>query len=189
MATAALSLIDRLIQLSTVRERNREKYFTTFIEPLFRDGELIAKDYMLLLAELGRRISDADEARDIVAWLEARRVENKALREKVRELLRDGLPERSRIHKNESVALFKKGLWGLMKGAASVVEDGHALTWEYGFEDHTVLDILHHARTAVLDDKARERLIRVTEHQKAAIEGAWRDVAKAYAQLKIAYLA
>lgn len=178
MATAALSLIDRLIQLSTVRERNRERYFSTFIEPLYRDRELIAKDYMLLLAELSRRISKADEAREIVAWLEARRVENKPLRNKVRELLQDGLLERSRKTKNESVALFKKGLWGLMKGAASVVEDGHALTWDYGFGDHTVLDILHHARSAVLGDESRDVLRRQTEHQKAAIERAWQDVAR-----------
>jgi hypothetical protein len=40
-----------LIQLLTVRERNREKYFQQFVEPLYKDAEAVMNDYGLRSSE------------------------------------------------------------------------------------------------------------------------------------------
>src|ERR1022692_3580856 len=42
----------------------------------------------------------------------------------------------------EAYRLFVQGLWGVMKGGLSLVEDGHTQMWEYGWGDHTVFDLL-----------------------------------------------
>src|SRR5438045_661419 len=83
---AALSIIDRIIQLFTVRERNREKFFNSFIEPLYKDAEPVAKDYMMLLAELAHKIED-EPVEEVIAWLEERRAAYQPLRMKLRAVL------------------------------------------------------------------------------------------------------
>jgi hypothetical protein len=188
MGNAAISIVDRLIQLATVRERNREKYFNNFIEPLYRDGEQIASDYMGLLAELTYRITQADDWREIIKWLEEKRATLQPLRMKVRALIADGIMAREDKRSNRSVALFKKGLWGLMKGGVSAVEDGHALTKEYGFGDHTVLDLLYQTRVAAFHPRFREVLTMRAQRQKEAIEKAWQDVVTAYAEIRRDFL-
>jgi hypothetical protein len=110
------------------------------------------------------------------------------LRIKVRALIEDGFMEREPKGRRTALKLFKKGLWGLMKGGASAAEGGHALTWEYGFGDHTVLDLLVHARMSVLDQQYRDRLARQAHGQREAIERAWQDVTKAYAEIRSIYL-
>jgi len=86
--------------------------------------------------------------------------------------------------RNKSLVLFTKGLWGLMKGGVSAVEDRRALTQEYGFGDHTVLDPLRQARITMLDPRSRGALMRQAKRQQEAIEAAWQDVAKAYAEIR-----
>lgn len=188
MATAALAIVDRLIQLASVREKNKERFFNNFVEPLYIAGEQIAKDYMGLLAELIQRVQHADDCLGIVEWLEARRTTFKPVRDRVRALAQDESWEREDKRRGKSLALFSKGLWGLMKGGVSAVEDGHALTWEYGFGDHTVLDIIRLGRLSVLDEGSRRLLLRQAQGQQKAIEAAWKDVALAYADLRRAYL-
>jgi hypothetical protein len=188
MAAAALSIIDRLIQLINVREKNREKYFKNFIEPLYLDGEQIAKDYMGLLTELAHKIGDAKTGREIAEWLETRRTTLQPVRDKVRALMENGFMEREDKAPGDALVLFKKGLWGLMKGGVSAVGRGHALTGEYGCGDHTILDLLYPARMLELDDRLRERLARRAQWQREAIERAWRDVTEAYAELRSKYL-
>src|ERR1039458_2505212 len=124
MATAAISIVDRLIQLATVTERNRQRFFKVLIEPLYLDGEQIAKDYMTLLAELIHRIDQAKELREIVEWLESRRTSFQPLRTKVRALIQDGFLEHEDKCRSKSLALFRKGLWGLMKGGVPALDDG-----------------------------------------------------------------
>lgn len=112
MVYDSISLIDRLIQLATVRERNRERFFNNFIEPVYRDGEQIAKDYLALLAELQSRIAEARDLRDLVNWLELKRTTLQPLRAKVRALV-DGpaiVGKSKRV--NDNVVLFERGLWG-----------------------------------------------------------------------------
>lgn len=188
MASAALSIVDRLIQLATVREKNREKYFKAFIEPLYIDGEQIARDFMSLMAELIHRIRQAKDSNEIVQWLEERRTVYQPLRIKVRALIEDRFMAKENGKESDAMALFKMGLWGLMKGGASWAENGHALTGEYGYGDHTVLDLLHRIDKPDLPKEWRRVLTRHAVKQQKAMELAWRDVARAYADLRHIYL-
>lgn len=189
MATAAISIVDRLIQLLNVRQQNRAKFFHDFIDPLFQDGERIASDYLAMLNELKSRVASAsDDPAEILDWIEERRADLQPLRIKVRALI-DGHDSMGRgKHKSTNLVLFRKGLWGVMKGAVSTIEDGHALTPEYGFGGHTVLDILHHGRRERLGQQFREQLTARADLHRLAIERAWAEVATAYAGLKTEYL-
>ena len=180
MLENALSLIDRLIKLTTVRERNKEKYFNTFIEPLYEDAEGIARDYMVLFADLIHRLAHEEDVTALIEWLEERRTAFQPVRMKVRALIEEGL----RYEEKGSLDKFKRGIWGLMKGGLSLVEDGHGTTWEYGFGDHTVLDIIHRMRRELLDSQARIRLIDQARRQQMAVERAWRDVAIGYSEIR-----
>jgi hypothetical protein len=75
-----------------------------------------------------------------------------------------------------------------MKGGVSAVDDGHALTCEYGFGDHTVLDLINRTKKSVFDQHFRDTLIRQARRQQEAIEAAWKDVTYAYAEIKRTYL-
>jgi hypothetical protein len=61
MLDAGVRVIDRLIQLIEKRHSRREHYFTAFVDPVFRDAEEVAKDYIGLFGadreteEAGRR--------------------------------------------------------------------------------------------------------------------------------------
>jgi hypothetical protein len=109
MASAAISIADRLIQLASMREKNRGKYFKNFIEPLYLEGEQIAKDYMGLLTELSHRLDRANDNREVVEWLETKRTVLQPLRAKVRALIDDGAMEREKERDDENVKLLRKG--------------------------------------------------------------------------------
>jgi hypothetical protein len=179
MLEVAVSLVDRLIQLATVRERNREKYFNGFIEPLYRDAEQIARDYMTLFAELIHRLAKAQDTAAVIDWLEERRSTFQPVRMKVRALMEEGLEYDTK----EPVDRFRKGIWGLMKGGTSLLEEGHGRTREYGFGGHTVLDIMMRLRGEAISSN-RHRFIDHARGQQMAVEGAWRDVVAGYAEIK-----
>lgn len=80
--------------------------------------------------------------------------------------------------------MFVQGLWGVMKGGVSLVEDGHTQMWEYGWGDHTVFDLLKIFSQMSPASRYRERYIRNARRQLLAIETAWKDAAKGYAALK-----
>ena len=80
MVDIGLSVLDRLIQLLTVRERNREKYFQQFIEPLYKDAEGIVNDYTALFGELIERLGNTDSPNEVIAWIEQRRLKMLPLR-------------------------------------------------------------------------------------------------------------
>src|SRR5580692_1682614 len=86
---AAISIIDRLIQLLTVRERSRAEYFRNFIDPLYRDAELVALDYMALFTELTHRLERAASFKELIVWLEQRRSAYRPVRMKIKALLAD----------------------------------------------------------------------------------------------------
>jgi hypothetical protein len=182
MVDVGLSIVDRLIQLLTVRERNREKYFNQFIEPLYKDAEGIVNDYVALFGELIELLKKADSTEEVVAWIEQRRLKMLPLRIKVRALLENHTLDPEKVP--EAHGLFVQGLWGVMKGGISLVEDGPTPMWEYGWGDHTVLDLLKAFSQMSPASRYRERYIRNARHQLLAIETAWKDAAKGYAVLK-----
>jgi hypothetical protein len=80
---------------------------------------------------------------------------------------------------------FNMGMWGLMRGGVGVLEHGHAQTREYGYGDHTVLDIMMFMRGAPLQvDERKTQLMTQAQNQQIAMERAWQDVVAGYAELK-----
>jgi hypothetical protein len=179
MLEVAVSVVDRLIQLATVRERNKEKYFNNFIEPLYKDAEQVVKDYLGLFTELAHRLETADDIEPVINWLEERRVAYQPLRMKMRALLR----KEPRYATDDPREKFNKGIWGLMRGGVSLLEQGHGQTREYGFGGHTVLDIMIRLRDEALR-KNRNRFIETTRAQQSALERAWQDVVAGYVDIK-----
>jgi hypothetical protein len=177
-------LLDRLIQLSSIRERNGEKYFHSFIDPLYRDAEQVARDYMLLFAELVHRLSEAEHPDEVIEWLEERRTAFQPVRMKIRAFL--DVPSTYDI--SDPTQRLVKGLWGLMKGTISFLEEGHGLTREYGFGGHTVLDMMKRLKNQPMSAGNRERFIDHARGQQMAIERAWEDVVRGYAKIKIEVL-
>jgi hypothetical protein len=100
----------------------------------------------------------------------------------VRELLKDRSFDAEKTP--EEYRVFVRGLWGVMKGGVSLVEDGHTQLWEYGMGDHTVLDLMRiFSRDRSINDH-REQYIRNAQQQLTAIESAWKDTTKGYIKLK-----
>jgi hypothetical protein len=106
----------------------------------------------------------------------------RSLRIKVRELLNNGSFDAEKAP--EEYKVFARGLWGVMKGGASLVEDGHAQLWEYGMGGHTVLDLMRIFSRNPSIDEHRERYIRNAQQQLSALESAWKDRTKGYSELK-----
>lgn len=58
-----LRIIDYLIKLVDTRRQDHKQDFEAFIEPVFKDAEAVAKDYFTVLAEVIRRIEEAERVR------------------------------------------------------------------------------------------------------------------------------
>src|SRR5262249_13628659 len=154
------------------------RFFNNFIDPLYRDSEAVAKDYMALFAELVWRLEKAATVDDVITWLEERRPLYQPVRMKIRALLNDKkLAKISGDNGAEAVVRFSKGLWGMMKGGAFLTQkDGDAMEHnglhEYGYNDHAILDLLRFFRKqpTVLTKPQRERLVGRAQEQQRAIE-------------------
>lgn len=85
---SALRVIEYLIKLLDSRKQNRRQEFEALVEPLFKDAEVVAKDYFQVLSELIRRIEKAKDLPPIITWLEKRRAAYLPVRMKIREYLR-----------------------------------------------------------------------------------------------------
>ena len=189
---AAIAVISRLIQLLHIRERNREKYFNTQIEPLYRAAEIVARDYMSLFAEFVQRLETATTSKELLLWLERRRADYQPVRMKIRTLLDDEAFQKLSQKKSTAARIrFAKGIWGLLKGTFLLGQDAAEGTYahlsEYGYGGHAILPLLQQMRrsdsTRDLDHK-RESLLQFAKRQQVAIEAAWSDVLRAYAELK-----
>jgi hypothetical protein len=188
MIDAGVRVIDRLIQLIEKRHARREHYFISFVDPVFQDAEVIARDYIALFATLIAKLKCHDEdISHLIRWIEERRMELLPVRIKLRALLhqkdffhwsQQGEPSRDK---------FQRGVLGLMKGGLSLTEEGHAPMHEYGYSDHTVLDLLY---LWSLDptSRHRRRYLESAQAQLQALELAWRDAVEGYAELKASYL-
>lgn len=188
LVTVSLSIIDRLIQLATVQERNRERYFRNFIEPLYLDGEEVAKDYVALLTELIQRIQKAQNAQEIVDWLEQRRATLKPLRDKLRATARRTSNRQELRTPVRAHARFHKGLWRLMEVGVGAVEDGRAPMDIDGTGRHTLLPLLRCAQLLKLDHADRASLKYLAEQHLNGIHRAWAEVVRGYAELRSYYL-
>jgi hypothetical protein len=197
----AVNLLDHLVRLSRSREESKRKLFLEFIEPMYRDVEKIAQDYIELFNELINHLQEEENVTELIKWIEERRVKLHPLRIKTRSLLvefpelRHQSAERSKV---PALLLFRRSIWGLMKGGLSLVEEGHADLHEYGWGNHTVLDFLYNlprrypsprVTYAQAFTDSKPRLIVLARGQLECVKQAWKDTTIAYARLKKDYLA
>jgi hypothetical protein len=191
MIDAAVRVADKLILLLTIRERNREKEFEKFVDPLFKDAELVVNDYFSLFRELLTRLGAATSTEDTIRWLEERRLEMLPVRMKLRAFLQtNGRVQARELDQHRSQ--FERGLWGVMQGGLSLVEEGYVGLEEYGFRGHhTILDIVyelsglqHDQASDELQKDVNDRVATVAQIQLRSIEAAWKDATLGYAQLK-----
>jgi hypothetical protein len=175
--TTFLMLIDKLKEFLSLRSSEKAIKFEQYVEPLYRDAEIVYSDYASLFRELVRKLSNREPSDKLEAWLEERRAERWPLREKIRAVVE------LRVLGTSDMTLFERGIWGLLRGSASVFQDGHTDMRDYGWGDHTVKDLLRRWR----NDAHRfdyQRLEHFAERQARALENAWSDVAAGYAELK-----
>lgn len=182
MIDVGLKVLDLLKDLLATREKNRAKVFQTFVEPMYRDAEEVFKNYLLLLQEVALRLERREPIPSVIRWLEEKRLERFPVRIKMRALLREY--DREPLLPETGLSKFQKGVWGLMKGGLALFEEGHAPVREYGWQDHTVLDLMYYWVTLPASDPRYERCLLATTQQAEAIRSAWQDVADGYAELK-----
>jgi hypothetical protein len=65
----------------------------------------------------------------------------------------------------------------------SLVEEGDTHLLEYGWQDHTVLDLLYYWSQEPIENN-RGRYVRNAKAQLGCIQMAWKDVTDGYAELK-----
>jgi len=178
MIDTAVKVIDRLIELVKAKGEARAKYFDEIIEPLYQETEEVFRDYVALFRELIRRLEKDESVPDIIRWLEDRRLDFLPVRMKIRAGL-DRFTQYGTLLHGEEQDAFLNGVWGVMKGALSLSEEGHTPMHEYGWGDHTVLDLLYiWSRSPVSVN--RRRYLDNAHEQLASIERAWQDVVRGY---------
>jgi len=184
MFDAAVKIADKLIQLLSLRERNREKYFENFVEPLFHDAEIVFKDYIALITELIRRLNEEDDVSAVITWLEERRLELLPVRIKLRSMVARGIG----IRRDGIGHLFEHGIVCLMRGGLSIVEEGYMPQDYSRLPVHTALDLLYGMSHQPLAAH-RGMYIGQAEQQLEYLERAWRQVTDGYSELRYAFLA
>ncbi len=184
MIDAGIKIIDRLIQLATYRERKSKDYFNNYIDPLYKDSEIIVSDYLKLFQKLIHKIQDGEMEEELIRWLELHRIEHLPLRMKAKSMLRRG-HYRHLMHKSEhgEADKFQEGIWRLMQGGLALVETGHV----GDSAGHTLLDMLyafmdgHSNRNA---ETRRLRYLEIAQFQMEYIQKAWKDISDGYAVIK-----
>ena len=137
MVELFLNLLANLVKFGEVREKNREKYIESYVDPVYEHAEAIYQDYAKLLLELQRKLAKARKVAPLLRFLEERRMENFTVRTKTRALLR------KRMEKHFATR-FERGIWGLMMGSVSLFDYGYT---DFGPlndipSDHTLLDVM-----------------------------------------------
>lgn len=87
----------------------------------------------------------------------------------------------ARSHHQDRSPQFERGIRGILRGACSLVEEGHTQMREYGWGDHTVLDLLY-AWSEEPFEEHRQRYLDNARAQLRALERAWADVTAGYAE-------
>lgn len=180
MIDTAVKVVDRLISLLREREKRIDAYFDEFIEPIYSDISLVVEDYFSLFHQLVEKLENEEDVEVVIKWLEERRYEYLPLSIKVRGMMKSY--PRTKQYEN-TLEKFEAGVWGVMKGGLSLFEEGYTPMPEYGWHDHTVLDLLylwHHRPIS----SEREHYIHNAKKQREALQNAWKDVTEAYSQLK-----
>lgn len=196
------SLISRIIELLKYRQENSRRLFDTFVDPIYRDADAVATDYMEVLAELVIRLEKGDEEiPEILRWLELRRSRMISTRAKLRALLFDGSPEMTLLFpptlaRKFSDPLLKKfidGISGILAGCLSLTDNGHIRIGAYPFEKfglaggtgHTIIDIFESFSVTDKPRAIRSLLAHNARRQQGAVLDSLRTVVQAKNELRV----
>jgi hypothetical protein len=181
---STLRIIDYLIKLLNNKKQNKRQEFEGIVEPLFRDAEIVAKDYFQVLPELIHQIEGAKDISPIVIWLEKRRMVYLPVRMKIREYLRNfslrSLDGFGSEIKSDSMGIqdkFISGIQEMLCGGLSLVEEGHIGT------SHTLLDILIWDASKPFRE-VKSDLINRTKRQESTLHKAWQNIIDGYMERK-----
>lgn len=180
MIETILSVIDRLIQLLSIKENLNEKQFENILKPLYEGAESIYRDYLKTFDDLETMIYNCVEEEKLIRFLEARRLEYLPVRMKVRAVLsklrrspRTGLGKQDR---------FIEGIWYLMRGGIAISEPGYLVRLGTGKEGLTLLDILYIFLSMPSIEFDREWGMHSVEYQLLCLHDAWQAIVEGYAE-------
>lgn len=175
---AMLAVLNHLASGATVesllQKSRAADYFERFVRPVFQDAERVMFDYVALFRELIARLKNGTDIAAVIEFLEERRYQLLPVRMKLRAIA-------ARSHHQDRSPQFERGIRGILRGACSLVEEGHTQMREYGWGDHTVLDLLY-AWSEEPFEEHRQRYLDNARAQLRALERAWADVTAGYAE-------
>lgn len=171
-------LLERLVQFAEVREKNREKFIDRFVTPLYQDAEIIYRDYSNLLRDIRKKTERAKRIAPLLKHMEDKRQIHLPTRTKVRALLRKRLEKKK-------LTRFEMGIFGLMTGSLTSLDEGHCSFEPLGYGDHTILDVakrLSFRGEKTLTPYSRSQMLRYIDRQIKGIDSAWEEVVGGYAE-------
>ncbi|MBH1940960.1 hypothetical protein I5677_08665 [Mobilitalea sibirica] len=185
LANLAISVYEKIRELIVGKKNFNNQEFTYF-EEIFDDMKIITDDYLRLLHCTLEELNDYNCSTKIIKnRIEEKRIELFTLRERIR-----GFVSISDDTYTDEMTLFIKGIMGVLKGGASIaIENGHAITKDYGMGDHTILDIINKLENIDYSQGItwRNQIIQAVEQQKNAIQLAWKDICKGFALIEKKY--
>ena len=172
-----LGLVDRLAKFAEVREKNREKFVDRYVVPLYNDAETIYRDYSLLLRDLQKKAARAKKIAPLLKYIEDKRQINLTTRTKVRALLKKRIDEKK-------LTRFEMGIFGLMTGSMTALDEGHCSFEPLHRGSHTILDVVK--RLSFRGEKdftadTRSAALGYIDRQIRGIDAAWSEVVSGYA--------
>ncbi len=181
MLDTALNLTARLKQPLAPFETPLVPWFEELIEPIHDHGERVVEDHTSLYLELIVQLHSHTDASQVIEWLEAQRAQQLSLRLAVRmlEMREDVTP----CQLGEAVAVFRRGMVGLMQGHIAFVENDCSRLRAYGYQGPTLLGQLYKTSQESLAAN-REQYIETAKKQFQAFEQTWEEAVEAFAMIK-----
>lgn len=179
MLDVFLKLLEKLAAFAELREKNREKFIDRYVAPLYNDAEIIYRDYSQLLRDIRKRAERAVKVAPLLKYIEDKRRANLTTRTKVRAVL-------TKCLEAKNLSRFEMGIFGLMTGSMTALDEGHCSFAPLANGDHTILDIVRRLANrgqSELVPYTRENMLRYIDGQIKGIDSAWSEVVAGYADL------
>jgi len=186
--TAFLAIVDRLLKLLERGEARKIRSFEKLVDPLFRDMEPLANDYVRFFREVAeqlesmKRSEDPERAvREAAVRIRQRRNEFLLARSKVRALVRVGLREIDDV----DVRSFLMDVGMFFHGSDTTF--GTSLSSRFA----DIFDLVLRWRLWLLtrfNESLLPEMIRWTRQVEQNLDWCWRRVSEKHAELRVKYL-
>jgi len=189
MIELAFTLTDYLIKFFQKREDNADEYFERYISPDYEAAEKVYSDYLSIMNEIKKKIEQHENPLEIIKFLEEGRLKYLPIRMRLRAEITsrfeyvyygDGV----RYTNLDKLPDFERGILGILMGGLAPFEDKSSISTPY-YNSHALLDVLYRFSSFVISGQTDERnLIYTIDEQISALNRAWSDVVKGYAEYK-----